>query len=64
VSLTINPHPLTPGARRPANLAELVEVHDDMLAALGDPEHMDSPKARALFLLDADRIRATRTEQP
>jgi hypothetical protein len=62
--MTITPHPLAPGACRPADLAELVEVHDQMTAVLGDPEHMDSPRARAVFLLDADRIRAARKEKP
>jgi hypothetical protein len=66
VSLTINPHPLAPGARRPADLAELVEVHDQMTAVFGaDPERFDDPHARAIYLLDADLIRrASRTEQP
>lgn len=58
--LTIDRTPLAPGARRPVDLAELVEVHDTMRAALGDPERMDNPHARAVFLLDADRIRAGR----
>ena len=66
MSLTINPHPLTPGARRPANLAELVEVHDTMRAVFGaDPERFEDPHARAIYLLDATLLRrASRTEKP
>ena len=55
-------NPFAGRARRPADLAELVEVHDTMRAVLGDPEHMDSPKARAVFLLDRDRIQAAANE--
>ena len=51
-------HETCSSSRRPRTLAELVEVHDMMRAVLGDPERMENPLARALFLLDADRIRA------
>jgi hypothetical protein len=66
VSMTITPHPLAPGACRPADLAELVEVHDQMTAVLGaDPERYENPHARAIYLLDATLLRrASRTEKP
>ena len=48
--------------RRPATMAELVEVHDTMRAVLGpNPEAMD-PQARAIYLLDESRIRAAGKE--
>lgn len=52
--------------RRPTNVADLVEVHDDMTAVFGsNPEAMDDPHARAVYLLDATRIRAAnRQEKP
>jgi hypothetical protein len=42
---------------RPLTLEEVVEVHDLMLAVLGRAEEMEDPRARALFLLDEDRIK-------
>jgi hypothetical protein len=48
----------------PHTAPELVTVLDDMAAALGPPEHMDSPHARARYLLDRDRlVAATRNRQ-
>jgi hypothetical protein len=38
--------------------AELVEVLDTMRAVLGPPEHMESPRARALYLLNQSRLNA------
>lgn len=42
---------------RPSTVAEIVEVADLMYAVLGAPESMDNPVARAIYLLDQDRIR-------
>ncbi len=55
-------HPLRLTAGRPQTMAERVEVHDAMRAVFGDAERIPTPKARALFLLDADIIRAANQE--
>jgi hypothetical protein len=62
VSMTIDrPRPAATEGRRPADLAERVEVHDLMRAVLGEPERMANPHARAVYLLDATLIRRART---
>lgn len=40
----------------PHTAVELVEVLDTMRAALGPPEAMESPRARAVYLLDQSRL--------
>lgn len=42
----------------PSTAADLVEVLDTMRAVLGPPEAMESPKARAVYLLDQTRLAA------
>jgi hypothetical protein len=40
----------------PKTAAELVEVLDDMRAVLGPPEAMESPRSRAIYLLNQSRL--------
>jgi hypothetical protein len=42
----------------PDSAADLVEVLDVMRAVLGPPEHMESPRARAIYLLNRSRLSA------
>lgn len=52
------PRPRGPVDTEPHTAAELVEVLDVMRAVLGPPEAMESPKARAVYLLDQTRLAA------
>jgi hypothetical protein len=45
-------------ATEPTSPTELVEVLDAMRAALGPPEAMESPRARAIYLLNRTRLAA------
>jgi hypothetical protein len=49
---------ITTEPKEPETADELAEVLVLMRAVLGDPERMESPKARAIFLLDQDRLAA------
>jgi hypothetical protein len=49
--------------RTPTTAVELVEALDDRRAVFGSPERMESPDARARWLLDQSRLTAaTRKE--
>ena len=49
--------------RAPRTADELIEVLDTMRAALGPPEAMESPRARAIYLLDCTRLAALSQSQ-
>jgi hypothetical protein len=46
------------GPTEPRTPAELVEVLDTMRVVLGPPEAMESPRSRAIYLLNATRLAA------
>ena len=47
-----------PCPTEPHTATELVEVLDTMRAVLGPPEAMDSPRSRAIYLLNQTRLAA------
>jgi hypothetical protein len=47
-----------PCPSEPHTATELVEVLDTMRAVLGPPEAMDSPRSRAIYLLNKTRLAA------
>jgi hypothetical protein len=51
---------IAPGSRatEPRSPTELVEVLDTMRVVLGPPEAMESPRARAIYLLNQTRLAA------
>jgi hypothetical protein len=59
--LTDRPPARAPTSTRPTEPhtpAELVEVLDTMRVVLGPPEAMESPRSRAIYLLNQTRLAA------
>jgi hypothetical protein len=58
VKVAARPDEVEDRPREPRTAAELVEVLDDMRTVLGPPEAMESPRARAIYLLNQSRLTA------